>query len=194
MGADLQRSQGGGGICGEIRVAGARAEDDDPPFFEVADRAAANIGLGDFSHRDRALHARVQSNTFHRGLQRQGIHHRGQHADVVGRGTVHPAIGGWHAAPDVAAANDHAHLHAVLDNRGDLAGNGLQGAGVDAIRRRPLERFATQLEEDPPVAQRAINGGGIRHLSLRTELLAAQLKTCEAANDDVLAHPGDRLV
>src|SRR5215831_1235138 len=39
---DLQRSQRGRGVCGEVGVAGARREDNDPALLDVSDSAAAD--------------------------------------------------------------------------------------------------------------------------------------------------------
>ena len=50
---DLERAQGRRGIGGEERVAGAGREDHDAPLLQVADRAAADVGLGDLGDRDR---------------------------------------------------------------------------------------------------------------------------------------------
>ena len=46
LGADLRGAQGRGGVGGEERVAGARADDDDAALLEMADRAAADVRLG----------------------------------------------------------------------------------------------------------------------------------------------------
>src|SRR5207244_8611756 len=91
-----------------------------------------------------------------RRRQRLPIHYRRQHAQVVGGDALHAARGGWLAAPDVATADDHAHLDTTGDDGGYLAGDRLHGAEVDAVGRRTLEGLPTQLEEDPPVAELAI--------------------------------------
>ena len=51
------------------------------------------------------MHARVDALVLEGVLQRQGVLHRGHHADVVAGGAVHAAGGGGHAAEDVAAAH-----------------------------------------------------------------------------------------
>ena len=45
--ADLERAQGGGGVGGEERVAGAGGEDHHPALLQMADRPAADVRLGD---------------------------------------------------------------------------------------------------------------------------------------------------
>ena len=60
--ADLQGAQRGSRVRREERVAGARREDHDPALLEVADRAAADIGLGDLGHGDRGLDTRHHPN------------------------------------------------------------------------------------------------------------------------------------
>ncbi len=54
----LHRPQRGGGVGGEVGVAGAGGEDDDAAFFEVADGAPADERLGDGAHLDGRGHAR----------------------------------------------------------------------------------------------------------------------------------------
>ena len=47
-------------------------------------------------------------------LQRERVHDRGEHADVVGLGAVHALGRSGQAAEDVAAADDDGDLDAVL--------------------------------------------------------------------------------
>src|SRR3990172_12939812 len=50
LGFDLHGAQGGGGVGGKIRVAGAACEDHHSSLFEVADRTAADERLGGLVH------------------------------------------------------------------------------------------------------------------------------------------------
>jgi hypothetical protein len=87
--AGLQRAQGGGGVGGEVRVAGAGGEDDDAALLEVTDRSAADVGLGDVLHLDRRHHAREDAVVLEVVLQREPVHDRREHAYVVGLRPVH---------------------------------------------------------------------------------------------------------
>ena len=58
VGVDLERAQRRRGVGGEERVAGAGGEDHDALLLQVADRAAADVGLGNLGDVDRRLHAR----------------------------------------------------------------------------------------------------------------------------------------
>ena len=62
----LHRAERGGGVGREVGIAGAGGEDDDAPFFEVADGAAADERLGDRAHLDGASATRVLTPTFSR--------------------------------------------------------------------------------------------------------------------------------
>jgi hypothetical protein len=59
LGVDLERAQGGGGVGGEVRVAGPGREDHDPAFLEMPDRAAANVRLRDLADVERREHTCV---------------------------------------------------------------------------------------------------------------------------------------
>ena len=56
---DLQRALGRDGVGGEVRHAGAGAEDDDAALLQVPDGAARDVRLGDLAHRDGGLHPGV---------------------------------------------------------------------------------------------------------------------------------------
>jgi hypothetical protein len=51
----------GGGVGGEVRVAGAGREDHHPPLLQVPHRASPNVRLGDLLHLDGALHAGLEA-------------------------------------------------------------------------------------------------------------------------------------
>src|SRR5215475_14021214 len=61
VGLDFHGAESGGGVRGEIRIAGAGSEDHDAAFFKVTHGAAADEGLGNFVHGDGALDARVHA-------------------------------------------------------------------------------------------------------------------------------------
>ena len=87
--ADLQRAERCGGVGREVRVAGSGREDDDPPLLEMPDRPAADVRLRDLRDVECRLHPRLGAGAFERVLERERVHHGGEHSDVVGRRAVH---------------------------------------------------------------------------------------------------------
>ena len=77
-------AQSGAGIGGEIGAAGAGGEDDDATLGEVAFGAAADYRLAHLVHLDRRLDAGLDADLLERVLHRQRVHHRRQHAHIVG--------------------------------------------------------------------------------------------------------------
>ena len=65
-------------------------------------------------------------------LQRQRVHHRRQHAHIIGAGAVEALGGGGHAAEDVAAADDQAQLVALLLRAAISLGEPARRVGIDA--------------------------------------------------------------
>src|SRR5205823_11733602 len=129
VGVDLQCPLGGDGVGGQVGPAGAGAEDDDPALLQVADRPPGDVRLGDLGHGDRRLHPGVDALLLQEVLQRQAVHHGGDHAHVVGAGPVHAALGQLGAAEEVAAADHHGHLGAQLYHVRDLPGQLLHDIG-----------------------------------------------------------------
>src|SRR5581483_3630962 len=141
-------------VRGEEGVAGARGEDHDLPLLQVADRLAADVGLHHLLDVERRERAACKAGAAHRVLQRQGVHDRGQHSHVVGRGPVHPRRARRHAAEDVPAADHHPDLQTHPRHRGDLGDDALDRLPVDAERILAHQGFPRQLEEDPFVLRR----------------------------------------
>jgi hypothetical protein len=111
-------------------IAGAGAENHHLAFFEVTDRLAADIGLDHLLDVQRRLHAGVDARLAHRIGQRHGVHHRRQHAHVVGRGAIHAGGRAGQPAEDVAAADDDADLDAEIGHRLDFRHDGASIAGL----------------------------------------------------------------
>ena len=136
-----------------------------PTLLEVADGAPADVRLGDLVHRDRGHDPGRDTRPLERVLERQAVHDRREHADVVAGRPVHATRRRGQAAEDVAAADDDPDLDAEAVDLGDLAGDERADRRVDAVLTVPEQRLAGQLEQDPPVAQRRDGGGGLGHSS-----------------------------
>jgi hypothetical protein len=145
--ADLERALGGHGVGGEVRQAGAGAEDDDAALLEVPFGTTGDVRLGDLGHGDGGLHARLGTGLLEEVLQGEGVHDGAEHAHVVGAAAVHAALGEFRAAEEVAAADDDGDLDG-LGRFGDLPREAADDVGVDAEASGP-ECFAGQFEEDP---------------------------------------------
>ena len=92
-------------------------------------------------------------------LEGEAVHHGRQHADVVAGRAVHAARRGGQAAEDVAAADDDADLDAQGVDLGDLARDERAERRVHAVLAIAEEGLAGQLEQDPAVAEPALDGG-----------------------------------
>ena len=114
VGVDLAGAEHGGRVRGEIGAAGAAGEEDDLALLQMLDRALAGIGLGKGAHLRRGLDADGNVLLLHHVGDGEAVHDRGEHAHMVGAGALHVAAAVLGAAPEVAAADDHADLHAEL--------------------------------------------------------------------------------
>ena len=103
-------------------IARAGREDDDAPLLEVPHRTTPDIGLGDGLHVDGTHDPREDAVALQRLLQREGVHDRREHADVVGLCAVHALRRRRDAPEDVPAANDYRDLDAALTDDLDLLG------------------------------------------------------------------------
>src|SRR5262249_1984879 len=88
-----------------------------------------NVWLGNLGHRDGGLNPRMQTDALHGRLQGQRVDYRSQHAHIVGGGAVHAARGSRLATPEIAAADDHAHLHPAPGHRRPLPGRTTAATG-----------------------------------------------------------------
>src|SRR3954451_4615874 len=132
LGADLQRALGGDRVGGEVRHAGTGAEDHHPALLQVPLGLARDVRFGDLAHGDRGLHPGLDAELLQEVLERQAVHHRAEHAHVVGPVALHAALLQLGTTEEVAAADDHGDLHARPGDAGDLLGDRVHHVGVDA--------------------------------------------------------------
>ncbi len=158
---DLHGAEAGGGVGGEVGVAGAGGEDDDAAFFQVADGAAADVGLGDLVDLDGGHDAAEEAEFLDGVLQGDGVDDGGEHAHVVGGDAVHVDGLLGDAAEEVATADDDADLAAEGVDGGDLGGDFVDEDGVDAEAGARGEGFSGELEEDSFVHVRSQVSHGV---------------------------------
>ena len=120
FGIHFDRAQRGGRVGRKVRISGSGGENHDAALFEMADRAAPDVRLGDLVHRDRGLHARGDAHALERVLQRERVDHGREHAHVIGGRAVHAGLFVNLAAPDVSAADDDRDRDARAADLGDL--------------------------------------------------------------------------
>ncbi|MPM40153.1 hypothetical protein SDC9_86792 [bioreactor metagenome] len=114
VGADLGGPERRRRVCGEKGIAGAAAEDDHPPLFQVPDRPAADIWFCDGAHLDGGLYPDVHAFLLQYVGERQTVDYRCQHSHMVGPGAFHFAAAVLHAAPEIASADHDSDLDTKL--------------------------------------------------------------------------------
>ena len=94
---------------------------------------------------------RIAAQRFQGVLQGQAVHHRGQHAHVMGRGLVNAGVAGGELGPaeDIAAADDQCQLDAVLGRLAGLPGDVDHGVHGDAPLAGMREALAGDLQHNP---------------------------------------------
>src|SRR5581483_8588931 len=100
------------GIGGKIRAAGAGSEDDHAVFFQVADGAAPDEGLGHLVHFNGAHDAGENFLLLQRVLQGQRVDYGGQHAHMIGGDAVHILRLFGDSAEEVSATDHNSDFHA----------------------------------------------------------------------------------
>jgi len=149
---DFHAAQRGRRVGREVGVARTASDDHDAPLFHVANGPQPDIRLGHLVHHDRGLDARRHADALQGVLQRQAVHHRGDHAHVVGGGLLHAVLDAGIAAPQVARAAHQRHLDAQIVHGLDLAGDDRGLIGIDAEALRSGQRFTAQFEDDATIA------------------------------------------
>lgn len=118
---ELGCSERGAGVRGEEWVACSCCKDDDASFFEVADGAASDEGLGDGADVERGHDAGVDPDGVEFFFEGDGVHDGAEHAHVVGGGLLDVSgFGELGAADDVSASDDDGDLCAGLGCGFDL--------------------------------------------------------------------------
>ena len=117
-----------------------------PPLFEVTERLAQDVGLGDLGDGESGLHSDLRALALDAILQCERVDDGGEHSHVIGGGAVHLAVR-LSASPEVASAYHHAHLSAHILDLDDLFGHFGELCMVDAAPVRAGESFAGQFDD-----------------------------------------------
>jgi hypothetical protein len=144
LGLNFSRAQGRRAVCCEEGVARAAAENDHLPRRHGLKGLPLIDAPGHLRHHAGRLHQRGLAQLLEGVLQRQGVHHGGQHAHLIRAPAVHGPAGA--PAPEIPAAGDDAQLgpgaHALLYMGADAPGQG----EINAVARRARQEFAAELE------------------------------------------------
>ena len=148
---DLNGTQSRGGIGGEERVARAAAENGDLALLHGAQSILAGKSRSHLRHGDGGKHLGLHTQLLQLVGDGQRVHHRCQHPDLIGQGALHLAAGT--AAPEVAAANHNADLHAQLMGFLHAAADGVHGGLIKARAFFAAQCFAADLKQDTLIFQ-----------------------------------------
>ena len=117
-------------------------------LFEVAHGATADVVLAHLVDADRGHHPRLHAKRFDGVLHGERVHHGGEHAHVIAGHAVHSGARKTRSAEDVAAADDHGHVHTHFDELLQLERDALDDARIDAVVTLAHQGFAGELHED----------------------------------------------
>src|SRR5271166_972724 len=145
---DFHGTQRGGGVGGEIRIAGASGENYDAALLQVANGATPDERLGHLVHFESTHDAGEDVLLFQRILQRKSVDHRSQHAHVIGRDAVHELGLLGHAAEEVAAADHDGDLNTQAMHFGKLSGDFMHALVVDSEALAGSQRLAGYLKKN----------------------------------------------
>ena len=155
------------------------------PFSRCRSARPRDVRLGDLGHRDGGLDAGLRARLLQEVLQGEGVHHRAEHAHVVGASAVHAALAELGAAEEVAAADDDRDLDPSVAAAISRA-IWLHDVGVDA-ELAAAEGLTGQLQDD------ATSTLFVRSWSA-SSLVREQFVRCRAHADTVGAREGVRIV
>ena len=159
LGTELGCPQHGSSVRGEERIAGSPCQQHHPPLLDVAQGAAPFVALADLRHAKRRHGTSCQAGFFHRALERERVHHGGEHSHQVASYTGYTFFGDVHSAKDITAADDDRDLHTKLPRSKEIGRNAFERRLMDAEPVGTHESLAGDLRHNAPV-------DGFRHLKL----------------------------
>ena len=113
----------------------------------MPDGFAADIRLGDLVHLDGGLHTDGHLALLERVRHGEGVDDRRQHTHMVCARALHPAAAVLDAAPEVAAADHDADLHAEPDTFFDHVAHAADHIKIQPAPRLACQRLAAELQQ-----------------------------------------------
>jgi hypothetical protein len=121
----------------------------------MANRTAADVGLGHLGDRHRREHTGVNAHLLQCVLESERVEHGGEHAHVVGGGPVHSLGRTLEAAVDVPGADHDRHLDLAVADLADLVRDPLDLVRVGAVVEVAHQRLPGELQQDPAELSRS---------------------------------------
>ena len=90
----------------------------------------------------------MHAQALQRVLHGERIHHGRQHTHVIAGDAIHAGAGQARSAEDVAATDDHCHLHAHLHELLQLVGDALDDGRFDAVIAFAHQGFAREFHQN----------------------------------------------
>ena len=115
----------------------------------MADGSGPDIRLRHGADLQRRLHPHVHALLLQHIGHGHAVHGGGQHAHVVGTGALDMPLAVLHAAPEVAAADDDAHLHTHFYTFLDDVSHPAHHLKIQANVLVACQRLAADLNEYP---------------------------------------------
>jgi uncharacterized protein (UPF0261 family) len=88
-------------------------------------------------------------------LERERIHHSGEHAHVVGGRSFHAGGAGGEAAENIAAANDNGNLDIQGHDVGDFLRQAFENRGLNTVALLTGQHLPADFQKEAPVVCRA---------------------------------------
>ena len=134
-------------------VAGAGGEEHDRALGQEIVGDPVVEALDDAGDGEGGEHLGADAAGFEGIAHGQGVHHRGQHAHLVGATAVHALAATVLAAEEIPGTDDQGQFGAEIRELLEPLGGGDDGLWLDPAGRVALEDFATHLQEHAPEAE-----------------------------------------
>lgn len=134
----FQRQIKCGSVSSQEWPASAAGDDDNAAFFDVAESSAEGVLIDKLIDLDGRERASWQFGVVEDVSQRDGVHQRGEHTDIVGRDGLDAVADDLVAANVVAAADHDDDFGAVRERWFDLISDPASAVRVEAARELAL--------------------------------------------------------
>ena len=132
FGTNFGTTQRSGRVSCKKWITGSCGEDNHLTLFKILQSLRTNIRLHHPFNAYGRHHTGNQASLVHGVAQCQRIHDRGEHAHVIGGGTVHANRTTGHTTKNISAANDHGHLYTHPGDFSDFFDHADDGSPVDS--------------------------------------------------------------